>query len=666
MDALPQRPRSHRLDEEGKLALSAGLPSHFRVTHTQQLEYGIDGDVEVFDKESGTATGLRFYFQLKSTDEHDIERALKIALKTPTVNYFRSANLPVLMVLYHSPARELYLRWFHHYDPYYESAGRGGLSAKTITFHFSREDSISNGRGERLAPEAQAWLELKRRDLVQPLPLYTVSEHPSISSIQLAVAVRQAVNGLPRLLQVFASAPPPGQSKMLLRSDALVVSILDTTSLTLHEDLVSNGLQQAADDACFAIAMALLHARIDSPAVRLATHVALRSSLVLHPDFAFFLTSALKATNRYAEALNLAAAMAARDEEHRLLAQILLLAIMGNESALDGAERAQAEAVYGQLIDKARSSHDAQAEAASHYSLGKLLMRFGEYDRSFSHLNWARRVDDSYSSRSYYWEDVAGCLFLSGRPAASARAYRVAMAIDPASIRLKCLLADSLMLSGRLQESYETFQAALRDDPSVAGYREWRLKVTLVGVLRSELDAPAEVPPVSFEPYDLDSMRRAGAGEELAYRLHELLSAAPLQPRVWFDLGVTYNENGEREEARKCFTAAALLAPGDAEAWVNAIMLSLPTDESTSRSSEASVELDAVLGAAFTALGNELMLELQRQLDEQDVPTDFRDSFLSTVDVVLASIAPADNPMVVRLPDEDGAQIEVQVEDLVG
>lgn len=56
---MTKRPRSLRLEDESWRLLSNFIPSQW-VLRKPQPDYGIDGEVEIFD-ESGSSTGLLFF-----------------------------------------------------------------------------------------------------------------------------------------------------------------------------------------------------------------------------------------------------------------------------------------------------------------------------------------------------------------------------------------------------------------------------------------------------------------------------------------------------------------------------------------------------------------------------------------------------------------------------
>lgn len=123
----PKRPRQHQLETESKRHFESVLPSRW-VYRPLDQDYGIDGEIEIFD-DSEYATGYKILVQLKATDETDIEKGLRLRLPLSKMKYYKSLDLPVLIVKYHSPSGSLYHRWSHALDPYYTKR-----TPKALTF----------------------------------------------------------------------------------------------------------------------------------------------------------------------------------------------------------------------------------------------------------------------------------------------------------------------------------------------------------------------------------------------------------------------------------------------------------------------------------------------------------------------------------------------------
>ncbi|MGI9281651.1 MAG: DUF4365 domain-containing protein [Endozoicomonas sp.] len=79
---LPKRHRTHQLEAESVLEIQNAIPSTW-VYRTPEYDYGIDGEVEIFDDE-GIATGNKFLVQLKATDQEKLSKALKLRLRIET------------------------------------------------------------------------------------------------------------------------------------------------------------------------------------------------------------------------------------------------------------------------------------------------------------------------------------------------------------------------------------------------------------------------------------------------------------------------------------------------------------------------------------------------------------------------------------------------------
>src|SRR5258708_18267430 len=158
---MPARPRSHTLEDESRRTFAALLPSEW-VIRSLVSDYGIDEQVEVFNK-GGHATGLMFLAQLKATDARDLKSALKFPLKVETLRYYRSLELPVMMVRFHSPTRKFYWRWLH------ELKERAKPGQKTITHHIPTSAEWNERTPEELTASLQVFRQLKSPSCPHPI-----------------------------------------------------------------------------------------------------------------------------------------------------------------------------------------------------------------------------------------------------------------------------------------------------------------------------------------------------------------------------------------------------------------------------------------------------------------------------------------------------------------
>lgn len=103
---MPKRTRHHELEDESVNAFRSCIPTKW-VYRDKNKDYGIDGEVEIFDDE-GKATGKVFYIQFKATDEHSPQKALKVRIKVDHLQYWNLLSNPTLIVRYTSKDQRLY------------------------------------------------------------------------------------------------------------------------------------------------------------------------------------------------------------------------------------------------------------------------------------------------------------------------------------------------------------------------------------------------------------------------------------------------------------------------------------------------------------------------------------------------------------------------------
>lgn len=187
---MPKRPRPHQLEDVSRTAFIVKLPSEW--VFERLRDYGIDGYVELFDK-TGLSTGRMFLVQLKATDEPNLNRALAVSLKLDTCEYYRSLDLPVLIVRYHAPTLNLYVKWFHTFDPYYSKKAK-----KSITFRLSMEDEWQDETTTTLALDVEAFRQIRSPKLTLPVRFTLKLTEPyihGVSAAQIELEIRKATAG---------------------------------------------------------------------------------------------------------------------------------------------------------------------------------------------------------------------------------------------------------------------------------------------------------------------------------------------------------------------------------------------------------------------------------------------------------------------------------------
>ena len=130
---MPKRVTQHQLEDTSRYKFALSLPSAW-VFRDKDKDYGIDGEVEIFD-ETENSTGLVFWVQLKATQSPNPRTIKTLSIKRETLKYYLKINIPVLIARYSATDDKFYTKWAHEIDPYYSKKG-----SKTVPVKFVDSD----------------------------------------------------------------------------------------------------------------------------------------------------------------------------------------------------------------------------------------------------------------------------------------------------------------------------------------------------------------------------------------------------------------------------------------------------------------------------------------------------------------------------------------------
>lgn len=144
---MPERPRSHVLEDLSVRAFTGALPAEWPRQEVRR-DYGVDLRVEIF--EGGRATGMAFWAQLKATDEADADKARRTRFDVSALNYMAAQAEPVLLVRYAASSGRLYGAWLHAQDLLLRREEQ-----KTLTFTWSPEQVLTTSSPSALLDEVR-------------------------------------------------------------------------------------------------------------------------------------------------------------------------------------------------------------------------------------------------------------------------------------------------------------------------------------------------------------------------------------------------------------------------------------------------------------------------------------------------------------------------------
>jgi len=580
---MPRRPREHELEDESLAAFKQCLPPAWimrRLSH----DYGIDAEVEIVRNE--LVTGRRAFVQLKATDNDSAEA---IRLDIDVVYYYRGLDVPVLVVLYIAPRKEIRATWFHAHDrmiPERQKSASVKLGAATVW---------DTATPQRIEKEIDAFRAFRLPGLPLPLALALVSEADEI--------LGEAAAEVERTLRIAAQ-----EERGLINFDgrgSLGATVTMGPALTrvslgavASVSFATSGLR--ADpamlpfDVLTALALCLEKVRQFDLAARLARRYASRSSIIGDGAVAMAVASAMREAHRPTDALEVAEQIDRRGDELISMGSfyLRLVALQLDQSEED------AEA-HGQFLERQIDVGTEETLGFAHYNLANHLRGRNLSRGAFRHYRLALLHRPSYADSEYWCREVAGVLFERGRYQLAARYYARAYELG-SDWPIRAPYGDALMFSGRYTKALSLMSAAAADPEEsrpIWVLKSWFLQsLQASGWLQDQERSPSSA-AAAWSPAQGSSTDQERAA------LHEALNHDLVSGFTWFNLGVLENRAENRGEALFAFIAAGLCEPWDVEAWMNALAVAF-TDEADP------ALLEHIAAAAYIANGERLVEQL--------------------------------------------------------
>ncbi len=623
---MPKRSRSHELEELSVSRFKELLPSKW-VCRLKLPDYGIDGEVEIFDAE-GNSTGLAFLVQLRATDDPD--RADRVRLETDELDYYRQLDLPVAVVRYCSATDSFYWQW----DTLIRARIAPVEGQASVTYRFSEAE-----RWMKATPQSiERTLKVRRALATYPagaavpvrleLTRLPVTQRYKVERA-LGDAIGQCTGALtrPRERRLIEIEIVPEPNYLAVRIDAL-------TSVTF--DLPDADPALIASSALYAMAKLLFHKGLARQAETIARVILERGDPHHSEPLALVSCQALAGDPLAMVEL------AIRNDFHQQSGiaygaiQFELLRAPGPAVV----RAAATERFFAAALDVA-SAADPATEAAVHYSMGNYFRALRTAARAVHHYNRARQLRPAYLVAGYFLRELGGLLYEAGHSTWAVEAYEAAYAIDDDPF-VAFLLGDALMRSGRIAKAEHQFAVAAERHRPGPLVQEAELKRLTCQWLREE---------TGKERLAVD--RRAGCdamgsdGKDSASNLRRVIREVDgLNPLAHFNLGIHCSQMGAHRDALPHFLACAFVQPGDVEAWANAAICALTLNEAGL--------LTAILVVAIQRAGPDAYDHLRADLQQQGA-SDETIAQLDTVAVELISDAQASDPksFTMRLLDGD-------------
>lgn len=618
---MPKRTRAHILEDESRKHFNNLVPDNW-VIRKPDSDYGIDAEIEIFSKD-GSPTGLMFFVQLKATDQKNLLKALKLSFKKDTLRYYYNLDLPVLLVRYHSPTKNIFTRWAHAVDLYYSVP-----DATTYTINFPE-----NSRwGETTADLIERYLnQLKELKTVLPLPIelslhYKVQFLKNTYPLKLESKIRELIKDQKLPISLTSNNGINLKAKLTVDRAEVKVSILETNTFVMHNLQGKNGKY---DEDCLPydllsiVGCSFFLTGRKSIASHILTENLPNSSLIKSINFLSLISSFIGSEKDFQTAINLMENTLATNRKNKTgYANNVFMLVISPAHLRFGCPKNLEKKFADTLLKLCRGAeNEGQGEAAgiNYYNLAN-AMRGSSFFSKKQIISWykrAARLCEEYLKREYYWAEIGGVLFNNSKYFCSSNFYKKALEIEKKP-RTIALCADALMFSGKYGESVEYFEQYLREESKPE--HEWVLKKQLLDNL-IDLSGIKFQMRLTKEARNLASvdikkaMQSRSTAMEYTTKLEQIFKTDLLCPMMWANLANLYSYLGEKEKGFFAAIAVCLIEPYNLEAWFASIMWGVEI---------RSPIIGVVVFLAYEKNGEELISFMMNQIEKGPHDVDSR------------------------------------------
>ena len=599
---MTRRVKQHQLEDLSRTKYSLAIPRNW-VMRDKGKDYGIDAEVEIFD-ENDRATGLVYWVQLKATETSAESAARKVDLSIDAIKYYKSLELPVLIVRYSEKEDLFYCKWAHEIDLFYAKKG-----AKTIRVTFCDEDVWGANSAVKTTEYIKKIRAVKSGAITLPVPIFMEVKEDSINGIPRGVfmsAYRRALQNYSQIA-TYQSDPEKAALSVSLKDDELVISLASVTGCTFHSirDRETEGFAEGiVADVLLGLAASLANIGQIEMAARIFLDNRLKMRFFQKQELFTQFIPRLIRTSRYGEIIDAVCEVIDSNDDN-ILESITTMSVIAVADSDDQDKCTK----FQKLLDKCLAKNTALGESSligiSHYNLGNHYRSRRLHRKSIAHYLMARRFESKYLNQPYYYQELGGVLFGFGKYRFSAKLYKLALD-KGAPESVKPLYADALMFGGSYKLARDVFSEYLGsvDDD----HAEWRLKNMCLENLIEETGVEEQVRRKKEAISKID-ISKAGDSSfirdlEMAIELDNLCGLA------WFNLGIERGRSGKHEEAAFSFIVCGLVQTWDIKAWVNATLCCF--------NKEVPIQiLPLVLRAAYFFNGDDYLSTLHKELADR-------------------------------------------------
>ncbi|ACT92202.1 DUF4365 domain-containing protein [Dyadobacter fermentans] len=630
-----QRTRSHILEQESRFEFRKVLPATW-VCRDKHDDYGIDCEVEIFT-ESGQATGLVFWVQLKATDSIDPSVTKKLYFERDKIGQFVSYDIPVVIVRYISDSKALYFRWA-------KGLAIPRTESKSIPVFFSDSCQWSDESPADISCYLQAQNWVKQGKVSLPIPTFidrALDFEPMAIPYSNVNIVKTCLRNLGRHINIRRE---PREALLFIRisGNKIFMSLADIQCAEMKvtfDKVVGEHIPELKKHILVLFCSLMFDLGRKEIANDLIMKENLLSVVFKSKKYLISILPELLESQHFGEVLQSLEEYIRKDPGGSTDLQFALALLLTERRNEIGQDKI---AAIGKFYENELTFHvgrgDNMAIALSHYNLAQHFKAQGETESAIIHYLKARKHGKFYNSAHYFFSDFAGLMFSIGKFRFAATFYSKAINLGSQDPVMVALHADALMYAGCYQEARDCFDKYLLANPDAVDNEEWQLKYTLLAT-HLEHGYPSVQ---SRKPAEAESIAGQGADDN-ALALDFLCRLA------WYGRGIESSKAGNFEKAFAELVFAAVLYRDDPYVWAVSFVTGLDAKADNSI-------LTFLIRVAYEYTEQDFILEVGKILEK--VQPESIDAVLELIDLTIKDVKR--KQIKVRVFSEDGAFEEIQ------
>ena len=563
---MPKRPKQHQIEDLSRAKFQLCLPEEW-VLRDKDKDYGIDGEVELFD-ENENPLGLLFYVQLKATDSKENCEILNIDFKIETLKYFQQLEIPVLLARYSKHLDKTFIKWINDVDLTF-----GKKNAKTFRVKIKESDEWTVDSAKRIENDLKNVRKIKSGSFNFPISYSIIFKENNIqglSNSQFKIQLRNKLNEYSDFLEYKSN------------DENYLVSIIIQQNILLVQTSILNGVffhnldklprERFIEELSLYILLSLsicmvIVGRIDDCG-KIIFDNELWAILIEKEELLQKLLPALLSSSYFEHTLNLVNKALDNTEKNILLFSVFASILLKSDTKIKK-RITQIESFFQSQLDKAEKLELNSLIASSHYNLGNFYRSKGRNKESIHHYVQAKKYDSDYLKRSYYFKEIAGVCFEANKFWFSANFYEKSIVLG-ASKETKSLQADALMFAGKYKTADKVFQEYITEteEPN----EEFLLKALLLQniientKIYTQIRKQEEADKIIGNKPSVEDIERAFD--------KDLLSSL-----AWFNLGMIKKDDSDFQEATFCFAMCACINLWNIQAWTFAFLAFINSED---------------------------------------------------------------------------------------